>query len=73
MGHIRLGNLPKRQSQQVVELLDSGAGTLQIAAATVEAAKRGLEKPVAIPHSFIHFGFSANFPPAHELKILLQH
>ena len=56
MGHIRLGNLPRtRQFQQVVALLDSGAGTPQIAAATLEAAKRGLEQAArdpALVHSF---------------------
>jgi hypothetical protein len=45
MGHIRLGNLPRtRRWQAVIGLLDSGAGTPQIAAATLDAAKLGLEK-----------------------------
>jgi len=56
MGHIRLGNLPRtRKWQQVVGLLDSGAGTPQVAAATLDAAKQGLEKAArdpALVHSF---------------------
>lgn len=56
MGHIRLGNLPRtRKWQQVVELLDSGAGTPEIAAATLDAAKRGLDlaaRDPALVHSF---------------------
>lgn len=58
MGHIRLGNLPRtRKWQQVVALLDpdSGAGMPQIAAATLDAAKRGLEEAArdpALVHSF---------------------
>lgn len=43
MGHIRLGNLPRtRKWQQVIELLESDAGTDQIAAATLDASKKGL-------------------------------
>src|SRR5712671_5711784 len=56
MGHIRLGNLPRtRKWQQVVGLLDSAAGTPQIAAATLDAAKRGLDQAARDPallHSF---------------------
>jgi len=56
MGHIRLGNLPRtRKWQQVVGLLDSEAGTPQIAAAALDAAKRGLEQAArdsALVHSF---------------------
>ena len=56
MGHIRLGNLPRtRRWQQVVDLLDEGAGTPAIAAATLAAAKRGLEgaaRDPALIHSF---------------------
>jgi len=45
MGHIRLGKLPQTRSwKQVVELLETGANTPQIAAATLEAAKRGLKE-----------------------------
>ena len=43
MGHIRLGDLPKtRKWQQVVGLIAGGAGTAQIANATISAAERGL-------------------------------
>jgi hypothetical protein len=56
MGHSRLGNLPRtRKWQQVVGLLDSGAGTPQIAAATLDATKQGLEQAArdpALVHSF---------------------
>lgn len=56
MGHIRLGNLPRtRKWQEVVKLLDSGAGTPQIAAATLDAAKLGLKdaaSDAALVHSF---------------------
>lgn len=44
MGHIRLGNLPRtRKWQQVVALIEGGAGTAQIANATITAAKKGLK------------------------------
>jgi hypothetical protein len=57
MGHIRLGNLPRTKKwQQVVALLDSGQATTdQVAAATLEASKRGLEEAARDPaliHSF---------------------
>lgn len=56
MGHIRLGNLPRtRRWQQVIGLLEAGAGTPQVAAATLEAAKRGLAEAAddpALIHSF---------------------
>jgi hypothetical protein len=56
MGHIRLGRLPRtRKWQQVVGLLDAGADTPQIAAATLNAAERGLEQAArdpALVHSF---------------------
>jgi hypothetical protein len=43
MGHIRLGNLPRtRKWQQVVALIEGGAGTAQVANATVTAAEQGL-------------------------------
>jgi len=43
MGHIRLGNLPRtRKWQEVVGLIEGGAGTAQIANATITAAERGL-------------------------------
>lgn len=56
MGHIRLGNLPRtRKWQQVVALLDSGAATDQVAAATLDASKQGLEdasRDPALTYSF---------------------
>jgi hypothetical protein len=56
MGHIRLGNLARtRKWQQVIGLLDAGADTPEIAAATLDAAKRGLEDASldpALVHSF---------------------
>ena len=56
MGHIRLGNLPRTKKwREVVGLLDTGAGTPQIAAATLDAAKLGLEEAASDPalvHSF---------------------
>jgi len=43
MGHIRLGDLPRtRKWQQVVGLIEGGAGTAQVANATIAAAERGL-------------------------------
>jgi hypothetical protein len=56
MGHTRLGNLPRtRKWRQVIALLESGAATGQIAAATLDASKRGLEQAArdpALVHSF---------------------
>ena len=44
MGHIRLGNLPRtRKWQQVVALIEGGAGTAQIAIATITAAEQGFK------------------------------
>ena len=44
MGHIRLGNLPRtRKWQQVVALIEGGAGTAQIANATITAAEKGFK------------------------------
>ncbi len=43
MGHLRLGELPRtRKWQQVVGLIEGGAGTAQIANATISAAEKGL-------------------------------
>lgn len=43
MGHTRLGELPRtRKWQQVVALIEGGAGTWQVANATMAAAERGL-------------------------------
>jgi hypothetical protein len=44
MGHIRLGDLPRtRKWQQVVALIEGGAGTGQVANATIAAAERALD------------------------------
>ena len=43
MGHILLGNLPRtRKWRQVVALIEGGAGTVQVANATITAAEKGL-------------------------------
>lgn len=43
MGHIRLGDLPRtRKWTQVVGLIEGGAGTAQVANATINAAETGL-------------------------------
>lgn len=45
MGHLRLGELPRtRKWQQVVGLIDGGAGTAQVANATIVAAEGGLKE-----------------------------
>jgi hypothetical protein len=45
MGHIRLGNLPRtRKWQQVVALIEGGAGAAQIANATITAAEQSFQK-----------------------------
>jgi len=45
MGHIILGNLPRtRKWQQVVALIEGGAGTAQIANATITAAEQNFQK-----------------------------
>src|SRR6266550_137538 len=44
MGHIRLGDLPRtRRWSQVVGLIEGGAGTAQVANATINAAERALD------------------------------
>jgi hypothetical protein len=43
MGHVRLGDLPRtRKWGQVVGLIGAGAGTPQVATATINAAEKGL-------------------------------
>jgi hypothetical protein len=45
MGQIKLGNLPRtRKWQQVVALIEGGAGTAQIANATITAAEQNFQK-----------------------------
>jgi hypothetical protein len=56
MGHTRLGRLPRTKKwQEVVGLVGAGADTADIAAATLEASKLGLEdaaRDPALLHSF---------------------
>jgi hypothetical protein len=43
MGHVRLGRLPRtRKWNEVVDLIAGGAGTAQVATATINAAEKGL-------------------------------
>ena len=43
MGHIRLGTLPRtRKWIEVLDLIGGGAGSLEVAAATMDASDRGL-------------------------------
>lgn len=47
MGHIRLGSLPRtRKWQQVVALIEGGAGAAQVANATIAAAEKGWTQAV---------------------------
>jgi hypothetical protein len=56
MGHIRLGRLPRtRKWQEVVRLLGTDTGTGEVAAATLDASKAGLQDAAhdaALVHSF---------------------
>ncbi len=56
MGHTRLGRLPRTKKwQEVVGLVGAGAATADIAAATLDASKLGLEDAASDPallHSF---------------------
>ena len=48
MGHIRLGTLPRtRRWIQVLDLIGEGAGTPEVAVATIDASKQGLISAVA--------------------------
>ena len=50
MGHIRLGTLPRtRQWIQVLDLIGGGAGTPDVAAATMDASQRGLASAAKDP------------------------
>lgn len=50
MGHIRLGTLPRtRKWNQVLDLIGGGAGTPEVAAATMEASQGGLAKAAKDP------------------------
>ena len=56
MGHTRLGRLPRtRKWQDVIGLVGAGVDTADIAAATLDASKEGLEdaaRDPALLHSF---------------------
>jgi len=50
MGHVRLGTLPRTRSWvQVLDLIGGGAGASDVAAATMEAAQRGLAHAASDP------------------------
>lgn len=50
MGHIRLGTLPRtRQWIQVLDLIGGGAGTPDVAAATMDASQHGLTNAAKDP------------------------
>lgn len=50
MGHIRLGTLPRTQRWiQVLDLIGGGAGTPDVAAATMDASQRGLASAAKDP------------------------
>jgi hypothetical protein len=50
MGHIRLGDLPRtRKWIQVLDLIGGGAGTPEVAAATMDASQGGLAKAAKDP------------------------
>jgi hypothetical protein len=61
MGHVRLGNLPKTRNWiQVIDLLEQGAATDQIASATLSAAEKG----------FLRASYDAGF--RHTIWLLTQ-
>jgi hypothetical protein len=63
MGHVRLGDLPRtRKWNQVVDLLDSDAPTARVAAATLEASKRGLEDAAKDPALIYTFWLLTQLP-----------
>jgi len=64
MGHVRPGNLPRtRNWQQVVGLIEGGAGTAQIANATITANDLTLNTR----------GFLISVPAAARLRWPLRH
>jgi hypothetical protein len=63
MGHIRLGRLPRtRNWQRVVGLIGAGAATPEIAAATLEASKRGLKEAERDPAVVYPFWLLTQLP-----------
>ncbi len=68
MGHLRLGNLPKTESwQTVVGLVANGSSASEIAAAVLDASKKGLRQAPDDP-AFVHaFWLLTQIPAAaHE-------
>ncbi|MCL6507170.1 MAG: hypothetical protein K6T59_09105 [Bryobacteraceae bacterium] len=65
MGHIRLGTLPRtRKWIQVLDLIGGGAGTPEVAAATMEASQGGLAKAAKDPGLIHTVWLLTQVPPA---------
>jgi len=63
MGHIRLGRLPRtRNWQEVIDLIATQADTAEIAAATLDASKRGLEQAASDPALVQSFWLLSQLP-----------
>jgi hypothetical protein len=63
MGHIRLGRLPRtRKWREVVGLLGADAATSEIAAATLDASKSGLERAARDPALIQSFWLLTQIP-----------
>lgn len=63
MGHTRLGRLPRtRKWQEVVGLVAAGADTAEVAAATLDASKHGLEDAAHDPALLHSFWLLTQFP-----------
>lgn len=64
MGHIRLGNLPRtRKWQQVIGLLEAGAGTPEVATATLVDNNRTYKVPKVKRWLVRHPRFCLHLPP----------
>ena len=69
MGHIRLGTLPRtRKWIQVLDLIGSGAGTPDVAAATMDASQRGLKNAPKDPGLVFTFWLLTQIPLAARSK-----
>src|SRR4051794_559076 len=69
MGHVRLGQLPKSKKwQQVVALVETGAGVEEIAAAASEAAERALRRCAREPALSYAFWLLTQLPLAAREK-----
>src|SRR4051794_2146040 len=69
MGHVRLGQLPKSKKwQQVVALVETGAGVEEVAAAASEAAERALRKCAREPGFSYAFWLLTQLPLAAREK-----